>query len=152
MSASHRRHSMRFAVFCPNPDDCFWLAKAQMALILPVLPKSRGNKRVDDLRVLSGIIYVLMTGCRWRDAPKIYGYYSTLYSCFRWWSLSRVFNRILWGLVARDADLFTLIIDSMRIAVRRTACSMSTELGFGSRRIDRTPGGSISKLHAVADA
>ena len=32
-----------------------------MALILPFLPKSRGNKRVDDLWVLSGIIHVLMT-------------------------------------------------------------------------------------------
>ena len=136
----------------PNPDDYFWLTKAQMARILPFLPKSRGNKRVDDLRVLSGIIHVLKTGCRWRDAPKIYGSYSTLYSRFRRWSLSGVFNGILWRLAGQDADLFALMIDSMRVAVHRTACSMSVELGLGSRRIDRTPGGLSSKIHAVADA
>ena len=35
----------------PDPDDYFSLAKAQMALILSFLPKSRGNKRVDTICV-----------------------------------------------------------------------------------------------------
>ena len=45
-----------------------------MARLKPYLPcKSRGVPRVDDRRVISGIIHVLKTGCRWKDAPEAYG-------------------------------------------------------------------------------
>ena len=32
-----------------------------------------GYRRVDDRRVVSGIIYVIRGGLMWRDAPKGYG-------------------------------------------------------------------------------
>ncbi|HCJ30857.1 MAG TPA: IS5/IS1182 family transposase, partial [Pseudomonas sp.] len=44
-------------------------APEQMARLEPYFPKSHGKPRVDDRRVLSGIIFVNRNGLRWRDAP-----------------------------------------------------------------------------------
>jgi len=33
----------------------------------------RGVERVDDRRVISGIVQVLKSGCRWCDCPAAYG-------------------------------------------------------------------------------
>ena len=53
-------------------SDLFWLAEAQMARLEPYFPKSHGKPRVDDRRVLSGIIFINRNGLRWRDAPNEY--------------------------------------------------------------------------------
>ena len=50
----------------------FWLTDEQMARLRPYFPKSHGNPRVDDRRVLSGIIFINRNGLRWSDAPKEY--------------------------------------------------------------------------------
>ena len=52
-------------------SDLFWLTDAQMARLEPYFPKPHGKPRVDDRRVLSGIIFVNRNGLRWRDAPKV---------------------------------------------------------------------------------
>lgn len=50
----------------------FWLSEEQFARLQPLLPhKVRGVPRVDDRRVISGIVHVLQSGCRWRDAPPV---------------------------------------------------------------------------------
>ena len=41
-----------------------------MRRIEPHFPLSHGVPRVDDRRVISGIIFVIRNGLRWRDAPK----------------------------------------------------------------------------------
>ena len=51
----------------------FWLTEEQMARLQPYFPKSHGRQRVDDRRVLSGIIFVNRNGLRWCDAPREYG-------------------------------------------------------------------------------
>ena len=52
----------------------FWLTKDQFARLKPLLPNdTRGKPRVDDRRVISGIIHVLKSGGRWIDAPHVYG-------------------------------------------------------------------------------
>ncbi len=63
-------------------SDLFWLTDAQMARLKPFFPKSHGKPRVDDKRVLSGIIFINRNGLRWRDAPLEYGPSKTLYN--RW--------------------------------------------------------------------
>ena len=45
----------------------FWLTEVQMARIRPFFPKSRGKQRVDDRRVLSGIIYIQRNGLMWSE-------------------------------------------------------------------------------------
>ncbi len=51
----------------------FWLSEGQVERLRPFFPKARGKPRVDDRRVLSGIIFVNRNGLRWRDAPSEYG-------------------------------------------------------------------------------
>ena len=50
----------------------FWLTGEQVERLRPHFPKARGKPRVDDRRVLSGILHVLRNGLRWQDAPAIY--------------------------------------------------------------------------------
>ena len=63
--------------------NLFWLNEAEWAAIRPHLPmRHTGPERVDDRRVLSGIIHVLRSGCRWRDCPAAYGPPTTVYNRF----------------------------------------------------------------------
>lgn len=57
-------------------SDHYWLTEAQLERIRPYFPRSHGRPRVDDRRVISGIIHVIRNGLRWRDAPEIYGSYT----------------------------------------------------------------------------
>lgn len=56
--------------------DQFWLTEDQFSRLAPLLPTdTRGKPRVDDRRVISGIVHVLKSGGRWVDAPDVYGPY-----------------------------------------------------------------------------
>ncbi|WP_291980312.1 transposase, partial [Chelatococcus sp.] len=51
--------------------DCFWLTDEQFARIAPHLPNdTRGKPRVDDWRVISGIVHVLSKGCHALRSPR----------------------------------------------------------------------------------
>ena len=59
----------------------FWLSDNSWVAIEPQLPRGKpGKPRVDDRRVISGILHVLKTGCRWRDCPSKYGPHTTIYN------------------------------------------------------------------------
>jgi transposase len=60
--------------------DLYWLMDEQMARLRPYFPKSHGMPRVNDRRVLSGIIFVNRNGSRWCNATKEYGLHKTLYN------------------------------------------------------------------------
>lgn len=72
----------------------FGLTDEQMEQLPLFFPKSRGRPRVDDQRVLSGIIYIKKTGLQWKDAPAKYGPPKTLYTRFVRWSHMGVFTSI----------------------------------------------------------
>ncbi len=58
-------------------SDLALLSRAHMRLIEPLFPRPRGLPRVDDRRVISGIIDVIRRGLLWRDAPTGYGPHKT---------------------------------------------------------------------------
>jgi transposase len=59
--------------------DLFWLSDEQWAVLEPFMPKNQpGARRVDDRRVISGIVHVLKSGGRWRDCPAEHGPHTTL--------------------------------------------------------------------------
>ena len=80
--------------------------------------KPCGVPRVDDRRVISGIIHVIRNGLMWRDVPERYGPHKTLYNRFVRWSAIGVFNRIFEELPANNAATETIMIDVRR----RTPC------------------------------
>ena len=100
------------------------LSEAQMARISPFFPLSHGVPRVDDRRVLSGIVFVIRNGLRWRDAPKDYGPHKTIYNRFIRWSRLGVFNRIFAELSAKGGKPDRLMIDATHLKAHRTAASL----------------------------
>ncbi len=105
-------------------SDLFLLSPAQMSKIQPFFPKSHGVARVDDRRVVSGIVYVLKYGLQWKDAPKAYGPHKTLYNRFRRWTELGVFDRIFSHLAASEGPPDTLMIDATHLKAHRTASSL----------------------------
>jgi transposase len=105
-------------------SDLILLSEAQMRRIEPYFPLSHGVPRVDDRLVLSGIIFVLRNGLRWRDAPREYGPHKTIYNRFIRWSRLGVFNRILAELIAKRGKPEQLMIDATHLKAHRTAASL----------------------------
>ena len=104
--------------------DQFWLSEAQLRQIKPYFPLAHGVPRVDDRRVVSGIIHVIRNGLRWRDAPAAYGPYKTLYNRFLRWSRMGVFDRIFTALAAAGEPSDQLMIDATHLKAHRTAASL----------------------------
>jgi transposase len=101
----------------------YWLSDVEWAKIEPFLPQGRrGAHRVDDRRVISGIIHMLKTGARWRDCPAAYGPYTTIYNRYHRWSLQGVWFDVFQALtgssgVWRGGGA----IDATHIKVHRSA-------------------------------
>lgn len=105
-------------------SDLFLLSKAQMRQIKPYFPLSHGVPRVDDRKVLSGIIFVIRNGLRWRDAPPAYGPHKTIYNRFIRWSRLGVFNKIFASLATGSDSDDVLMIDATHLKAHRTAASL----------------------------
>ena len=101
----------------------YQLTSSQFERIKPYFPLSHGVARVDDVRVLSGIIYVIRGGLQWKDAPREYGPYKTLYNRFVRWSRMGIFNRIFEELAKRTQP-DRLMIDATHLKAHRTAASL----------------------------
>ena len=105
-------------------SELLMLSRAQMRRIEPYFPLAHGVPRVDDRRILSGIVFVIRNGLRWRDAPAAYGPHKTIYNRFNRWSRMGVFNKIFAALAAAsDAD-DVLMIDATHLKAQRTAASL----------------------------
>jgi len=116
-------------------SDLFWLSDAQMARLEPYVPKSHGKPRVDDRRVLSGIIFINRNGLRWRDAPREYGPHKTLYNRWKRWSDRGVFARIVAGLAAEHGEKTTVMIPLDGVdAPSRHRCAKVAVSKFATRR------------------
>ena len=102
----------------------FYLSESQMERISPFFPRSHGIPRVDDRRVVSGILYVIKHGLQWKDAPAEYGPYKTLYNRFVRWSRLGVFSRIFTELANQTPCDGSLMIDSTHLKAHRTAASL----------------------------
>lgn len=100
----------------------FWLSDEAWAVIEPHLPKNQpGARRVDDRRVISGIVHVLKVGCRWCDCPADYGPSTTIYNRFNRWSRRGFWLQLLAALVDAGVVTKSTAIDSTYIKIQRAA-------------------------------
>ena len=112
--------------------DQFWLTDAQFSKIAPHLPTdTRGKARVDDRRVISGIVHVLKSGGRWIDAPREYGPKKTLYNRYVRWAANGSSHQLLGG-------------ESASLGRRR-------QRGEKNQAVGRSRGGRTTKIHALTD-
>lgn len=100
----------------------FWLSDEQWVRLKPLLPnKPRGVPRVDDRRVISGIVHVLQSGCRWKDAPAVYGPPKTLYNRNVRWAAKGVWRNVFETLAAAGGPPAEVLIDSTHVKAHRSA-------------------------------
>ena len=98
------------------------LSDAEWARIEPLLPRGRrGAHRVDDRRVISGIVHMLRSGARWRDCPAAYGPYTTIYNRFNRWSRQGLWHKIFEALTGHSGIYGLAAIDSTHIKAHRCA-------------------------------
>src|SRR5436853_4724103 len=111
--------------------DCFWLSEAQFSRLAPLLPSdTRGKPRVDDRRVISGIVHVLKSGGRWIDAPPDYGPKKTLYNRYVRWAAKSVWIDLFAALAEAGGPPTQVLIDSSAVKAHRSAAG-----GKGGRKI-----------------
>ena len=128
----------------------FWLDDEEWARIEPYLPRGRrGAHRVDDRRVISGIIHMLKIGARWRDCPRDYGPYTTVYNRFNRWSRQGVWTGIFYALTGSSGMVGTMAMDSTHIKAHRSAAGAKG--GISHHAIGRSRGGRTTKIHALTD-
>jgi len=102
--------------------DRFWLTEEQFARIAPHLPTdTRGKARVDDRRVISGIVHVLKSGGRWIDAPAEYGPRKTLYNRYVRWAAKGVWFDLFHALASAGGPPAQVLIDSSAVKAHRSA-------------------------------
>ena len=102
--------------------DEFWLTDGQWTRLALLLPhKPRGVPRVDDRRVISGIVHVLKSGGRWADAPACYGPRKTLYNRFVRWAAKGVWLEIFHALAASGGPPAEVLLDSTHAKAHRCA-------------------------------
>ncbi len=102
----------------------FYLSESQMERISPFFPRSHGIPRVDDRRVVSGVLYIIKHELQWKDAPAEYGPYKALYNRFVRWSRLCVFSRLFTELANQTPFDGPLMIDSTHLKTHRTAASL----------------------------
>ena len=113
--------------------DFFCLTDEQFSKIAPHLPTdTRGKARVDDRRVISGIVHVLKSGGRWVDAPPEYGPKNTLYNRYVRWADKGVWVALFQALAKVGGPPAQVLIDSSAVKAHRSAAG-----GKGGRKIRR---------------
>ena len=130
--------------------NLFWLSEDQWQRIEPHLPRDvRGKERVDDRRVISGILHVLKSGCRWCDCPPEYGPPTTIYNRFVRWAERGVWERLFHELAERGRSGGTQMI---KLDPHQGAPLSIGRRGRTDPAIGRSRGGRNTKIHAIADA
>ncbi len=73
------------------------LSDEQWKYIKQFLPPQpiTGRKRADDRKVINGILFVLINGCRWGDMPSNYGSHVTAWRRLKRWSEEGIWNEIM---------------------------------------------------------
>lgn len=77
------------------------LTDKEWSAIEPLLPPRRGRKSLKgDRRFISAVYWLTRTGCPWRDLPRRYGNWKSVYNRFNNWS-----KRGVWELLFRAVQV-----------------------------------------------
>ncbi len=115
------------------------LTDEQWKLIEPHLPPAArtGRPRNDDRKTVNGILYVLVTGCRWMDMPEKYGSHKSVWERHKKWSEEEAWKRVMDSLVTMGYSegkvrVGSLSIDSSTVPAKKGAGSWGSTATRGS--------------------
>ena len=95
------------------------LTDREWAILEPLLPnKPRGVPRVDDRRVINGILWRFRSGAAWAEIPERYGPPTTCYNRFVRWRKAGVWDRLL-AAVSAGFNGELVMIDSTCVRVHQ---------------------------------
>ena len=109
----------------------------------------RGVERSDDRRVISGIVQVLRSGCRWCDCPPEYGPPTTIYNRFVRWARRGIWENLFRELAGNGRFTDTQMIDSTHVKAHRSAAGGKGGAETGCWPLARR---AKHEEHALADA
>lgn len=112
--------------------ELYWLNDRQWAAIERLLPHLGGKPRVDDRRVISGILHRFREGLRWRALPEAYGPRTTVFNRFNRWSQRGLWQQLFEALAACEEPPMISMADSTSIKAHRSAAG-----GKGGRNAKR---------------
>jgi len=104
--------------------------------IQPLLPKSRGIQRVDDRRVLNGILWRLRTGRSWAAIPEHYGPSGTCHARFARWRDAGLWSRIVHAVAevhSGDVELIQADAASVRPSYERKPVASNDVVAWKGR-------------------
>ena len=92
------------------------LTKEQFALIPSLLPVKHRKPTYSDKKILDAVLYVMSSGCSWRQLPKEYGKWHTIYTRFKRWAESGVLDRVFEELQKKKVlQLRVMYLDSTSV-------------------------------------
>ncbi|WP_271612241.1 IS5 family transposase, partial [Bradyrhizobium sp. CCBAU 21362] len=98
-----------------------WQTADQLGFLTDdLLTDVRGVERQDDRRIISGIIHVLKSGCRWSDCPEAYGPPTTIYNRFARWARRGIWENLFRELAGNGRSADTQTIDSTHVKAHRS--------------------------------
>lgn len=127
------------------------VSNEQWKIIEPFLPipKFGGRPALNPRTVFNAILWILGSGAAWRDLPKQYGNWNSIYHKFRNWIESGVFEKILQTLIEKSREYYLVEIDSTFCKVHQHAAGARKILGNQDIGISR--GGKTTKIHALVN-
>jgi transposase len=138
------------------------LSDRQWEQIEDLLPQNgkRGGQWKEHRGIIDGILWILNTGAPWRDLPKRFGKWKTVYERFRLWSRNGFWDRLLERLQARrnaegELDWELFYIDGSLVRAHKAAAGAAKKRGPpeepGDHALGRSRGGFGTKLHLVCE-
>lgn len=119
--------------------------------ISPLLPPEtgrRGRRSKSNRLIVNGIVWILETGAPWRDLPKRFGPWKTVYNRFLQWSKTGIWAKVL-NELSKDRDDEYNMLDG-----KSCACSSGRYWGKknGTECVGHSRGGATTKIHALVDS
>ena len=129
--------------------NLFWFSDGQWARIEPFIPSNRrGVKPKNNRRILSGIMHVLKSGCRWVDCPPEYGPAKTVYNRFNRWSAQGIWQSIFEAAAEPAEPPERMALDSTHVKAHR--CAGGGKGGRRNRRLASPRAGATARFTALS--
>ncbi|MCD6007850.1 IS5 family transposase [Halomonas sp. IOP_31] len=105
--------------------------------------------RKPDLRMtVEGILYRMRVGCPWRDLPRTFGHWNSVYKRFNAWSAAGKLLRLFNALV-EEPDFEWMFIDGTYVKAHQHSAGAASSQ---PEAIGRSRAGHTSKIHLAVDA